>query len=190
MKKVLYIAINTIAMLTIALLYRFDSRPVEIAKLNDYMDFSHYEICNQDREYDRPDTIFNLIKYDAEFMSSYTDELNISISTYEDALDFVESNKIEHTSYSSLYITRSLWQYIEYAIKDKETLEDYWKIKYYCTLNIGRCNYEMTNTYKVEQFFLFNYMYIVTACVLLISMSNTYAIAYGLFLYKRSDKQC
>lgn len=181
LSKILYFVLNTSALIIIALLYRFDTRPIELAKLNEHMDYTHYELCSQSTEYDRPDTIFNLIKYDADFMANFTSDITLEISNYEDVIDFINSRKVEGSSYTSSYINRSLWQYIEYSIKDKESLEDYWKIKYYCTLNIGRCNYTINTECKFEEFILFKYMYIITGCIFIIIFTNVYAVMIGLF---------
>lgn len=187
MKLKFYFITNIIAIGVILIMYKIDTNSVNLKILNDYIDFSHYELCNKEDVYNRPEVISDLLKYDEDFMANYIDNINLEIKSYSDVEEFINHEKVEGQSYLSSYINRNLWKYIEYAIRDDETLQDYWKIKYYCIKNIGTYNTLIMTQYLYEDFLYSNRGIITTVCIWYLFFTNTYLIL-KLFLLKYKEK--
>ena len=177
---------NIVCISMLLLLCWFDTRDSEIAMINDYMDFTHGEICGENTEVFRTDSIIGLIEYDTNFMANFTDDVNIKFESFEDVESFVNSHKVECQSYASAYINRNIWKYIEYAIADDDTIQDYWKIKYYCSQNIGTYNYLLNTDYGLECYVIETTPYFILITFFILVLTNVYTILSGFFMKQRN----
>lgn len=166
------VSLMTIAVMIV--MFKMDTNPKYVNQLIEFIRFTHEDLCDIAVPEDISKDVCHLVKYHEEFMSTYTDDISLKISSYSDVDDFINSRKIEGQTYVSLYINRSLWKFVEYAIKDDEAIEDYWKIKYYCTLKIGQYNTLISEWCKLDEFFMGYKDIVLSICTAVLIAVNVF----------------